>query len=60
MNDKTASFCTENWRFWSEWRDSFASAPKGADRGSHQCLHWWQQYATGIFPFDSSSLAFKR
>ena len=34
MNDKAASFRNENWRFWSEWRDSFASAPIGADRGS--------------------------
>ena len=32
----------------------------GADRGGHQCLRWWQQYATGILRFDLSSLAFKR
>ena len=38
----------------TKWRDSFAfSFPKGNENyGSHQCLHWWQQYATGILRFD--------
>ena len=31
---KTASFRNENWRFWSEWRDSFAfSSLREENRG---------------------------
>ena len=35
---------------------------KGKNYCSHQCLHWWQQYATGMLHFRSSSPAptFKR
>ena len=31
------------------------SALKSRNRCSHQCLHWWQQYATGILRLDFSS-----
>lgn len=27
INDKTASFRSENWRFWSEWRDLNSRPP---------------------------------
>ena len=39
-------------------RDSFAFLPlreTGKNYGSNQCLHWLQQYATGILRLDCSS-----
>ena len=35
----------------------FAFLPKGKNSCSHQCLHWWQQYATGILHLHYSSPA---
>ena len=35
----------------------------GADRGSHQCLHWWQELSTGQFlcyGFESVQLPYKK
>jgi len=37
--------------FWSEWRDSFASAPGGADRDSPPSS-WRRQQSTGLLHLD--------
>jgi hypothetical protein len=43
----------EGMRLMDSFAFSFATA-KG-NRGSHQFLNWWQQYATGILRFNCSS-----
>ena len=40
---------------WSEWRDSLASAPKGADRGSPPSS--WRRQRSSALHLDASSLA---
>ena len=57
-HDKTASFRNENWRFWSEWGDSFAfSFPKGNEnKGVAAVETGGKQLSTGQLYLNYSSL----
>ena len=37
---------------WWRQQDSTYIFASGEDNGSHQCLHWWQQHATGMLLCD--------
>ena len=51
-----ALFQQKKWRKRGAGRtDSLLIYPQGISQGSHQCLHWWQQHATGMLRLCSSN-----